>query len=209
MESGMKFLGYDPGGIGTHGCAAITISQAGEIDAEPKCYIAETASDAWDWLDEHSDAEALGIDTLMAWSLSGSRACDNALRRRYREHTRSIIPQNALYSSMTLNGAMVAKRASLRGMPLFESHPKLLIRVLPSVDVASKSIAHWYSWIKRGNHDAAKNDKQADDIADSVVAAWCAAQGYTQRWTINLFETPGDDLDRIEATAKYPWFEAL
>lgn len=205
----MHFLGYDPGGKGTHGVAAIQVSEIGAILGDPVCAVVEDAEAAWAWLSDHADAQALGIDILLAWSPSGSRECDNALRRKYREHAPTLIPQNALYSSMTLNGAMVARRAANHGLPLFESHPKLLTKVIPNIDPASKSILETYSVLKASGGDSKKGAKQAYDKADAVVAAWCAAQGFFRRWVVDLFETPGDNLESVAGKVQYPWHEVV
>lgn len=205
----MKFLGYDPGGRGTHGVASIKVNSSGEIIETPVSDVVEDAGSAWDWLSENADASALGIDTLLAWSLKGSRVCDNALRRRYRKYAPSVIPQNALYSSMTLNGALIAKRASKHGWPVFESHPKLLVRVLPSGDAGPASALRWYSAIKSNHDGTSKGIKRADDMADAVVAAWCAAQGHLKHWKVDLFELSGDHLERIQEVVSYPWFENI
>jgi len=205
----MRFLGYDPGGKGTHGVAAIQVSEVGEILGDPLCEVVEDAEAAWTWLSSYTDAQALGIDTLLAWSPSGSRECDNALRRKYREHAPTVIPQNALYSSMTLNGAMVARRAAEHGLPLFESHPKLLTKVMPIVDPASESILKTYAGLKASGDGSKRGAKHADDMADAVVAAWCAAQGFSTRWVIDLFQTPGDKLETVADKARYPWHEVV
>lgn len=205
----MLFLGYDPGGKGTHGVAAIDVSAEGEIVGELRCDVVVDAEAAWVWLAQHTGAKALGIDTLLAWSSTGSRECDNALRRKYPAHAPTIIPQNSLYSSMTLNGAIVARRAARSGLPLFESHPKLLTRIIPRTDRATRSLLDAYASIKAKGEGAKKDAKRADDMADAVVAAWCAAQGFSGRWVVDLFALPGDTLEHVVEAARYPWPEAL
>jgi predicted nuclease with RNAse H fold len=205
----MLFLGYDPGGKGTHGVAAIQVSQSGELNGRPVCEIAQDAEAAWNWLRQREGACALGIDTLLAWSPRGGRACDDALRRKYRNHAPTVIAQNALYSSMTLNGAMVARRAERHGLPVFESHPKLLTRVLSAEGSASESVLAAYRSIKDLAGSAPAAAKRADDMADAVVAAWYAAQGFLGRWTVNLFDLPGDALDLVTSSARYPWPEPV
>jgi predicted nuclease with RNAse H fold len=184
------FLGYDPGGRGKNGVAAIrvptntpeVISTATVLDA----------SEALAWLTAFKDsAQAIGIDTLLAWSPSGSRACDNALRRKYGGN--SVIAQNSLYSAMTLNGAIVAKRI---GLPVYESHPKLLLRS----DAADPVRQAYRSAVTRAG---------ADHEADAVVAAWCAAMGYMRSWTTELFADVEDDIELVVPGARYPWFEPL
>jgi predicted nuclease with RNAse H fold len=205
----MLFLGYDPGGKGTHGVAAIHVSSQGIVTENPICEVVRDAEAAWSWLSSHPTASALGIDTLLAWSPSGGRSCDDALRRAYRQFGASVIPQNALYSSMTLNGAIVARRAARADLPLFESHPKLLVKTRSLPDAATSSMLNAYSARQQCASSEAKSVKAADDMADAIVAAWCAAQGFSRRWTINLFDIPGDDLEPVAPGVTYPWPEPV
>lgn len=184
------FLGYDPGGNGKNGVAAIKV-----VSDAPKVVDQATvrdAAEALSWLKAHASAAvALGIDTLLAWSPKGGRACDNALRNKYGGN--SIVAQNSLYSSMTLNGAIVARRL---GIPVYESHPKLFLRVS-----AQNSIREVYQ-------DAVANSG-TDHEADAIVAAWCAAMGHNQKWINDLYADIEDDLEFVVPGARYPWFEDL
>ena len=176
----LLFLGYDPGGKGTHGVAAIRVSKDGTLVERPECAVVENAEMAWRWLSSHSGAAALGIDTLLAWSPFGGRACDNALRKAYRQFGPTVIPQNALYSSMTLNGAIVAKRAERVGIPLVECHPKLLVKISDVRSINMEQMIASYREILGSAHTTPKKAKQADDMADALVAAWCAYQGFSE-----------------------------
>lgn len=184
------FLGYDPGGKDKNGVAAIQV-----LSDTPKVVDKATvrdAAEALSWLETHArSAVALGIDTLLAWSPKGGRACDNALRRKYGGN--SIVAQNSLYSSMTLNGAIVARRL---GLPVYESHPKLLLRVADE------------NAIREVYHDAVAKSG-ADHEGDAIVAAWCAAMGHRRKWTVDLFVDPEDDIELVVPSARYPWFEAV
>ncbi|QJF51973.1 DUF429 domain-containing protein [Roseobacter ponti] len=155
------FLGHDPGGAEKNGVAAIRVkSEALEI-VETATVL--NASEALSRLENYADdAQALGIDTLLAWSPKGGRACDDALRRKYGGN--SVVAQNSLYSAMTLNGAIVARRIK---MPVYESHPKLLLK-LP----AGGAI--------RPAYDTAIARAGSDHEGDAFVAAWCAAMGHSR-----------------------------
>lgn len=183
------FLGYDPGGKGKNGVAAIQM-----VSDVPKVVEKATVRDAAEalaWLDVYArTADAIGIDTLLAWSPKGGRACDNALRRKYGGN--SIVAQNSLYSSMTLNGAIVAKRL---GLPVYESHPKLLLNV-----IGENAIREVYR--------CAVTDLR-DHEGDAIVAAWCAAMGHNKKWTIDLYADIEDDIELVVPGARYPRFEAL
>ena len=205
----MLFLGYDPGGKSTHGVAALEISETGEIVKPPVCAVLQDAKAVLDWIDMHRNVAALGIDTLMAWSPTGSRECDDRLRKKYPKQASSIIPQNSLYSSMTLNGAMVAQHASMLTIPIYESHPKLLMKTLSTSNAASQSIKTWYCNMLRSADGSKRSAKQHDDMADAIVAAWCAAQGHLKLWDVDLFKLPNNNSVPIVPSASYPWFEAL
>lgn len=186
----LLFLGYDPGGKGKNGVAAIRlVSNATEV-VETATVL--DAAHAIMWLKERAgNAVALGIDTLLAWSPKGGRACDNALRRKY--GGKSIVAQNSLYSSMTLNGAIVAKRL---GLPVYESHPKLLMQAGHDIPI-------------REAYDAAVARAGSDHEADALVAAWCSAMGYTRTWVVDLYADIEDDIEFVVPGARYPWFEAI
>jgi predicted nuclease with RNAse H fold len=184
------FLGYDPGGKAKNGVAAIQLF--GNVVEVVETATVANASEALLWLATYSSsAQAVGIDTLLAWSPKGGRACDDALRRKYGGN--SIIAQNSLYSAMTLNGAIVARRI---GLPAYESHPKLLLQM-----PAGNAIREVYSDIvlKVGT----------DHEGDAVVAAWCAAMGHTQKWTVELYSDVKDDIELVVPNARYPWFEPV
>jgi predicted nuclease with RNAse H fold len=184
------FLGYDPGGKGKNGVAAIRV-----ISNEPEVVAKATvrdAAEALSWLEDYAKtAVALGIDTLLAWSPKGGRACDDALRRKYGGN--SVVAQNSLYSSMTLNGAIVAKRL---GLPVYESHPKLLLRVSSENGI-------------REIYDDAVSATEADHEGDAIVAAWCAAMGHSRKWAVDLYMDVEDDIELVVPEARYPWFEKI
>ena len=79
-------MGYDPGGIRKHGVVSVRIASDGTYgDMEVKRLRDATAVRGW--LRQHPTAVALGIDTLLAWSWSGSRPCDDLLRKCYNKAT--------------------------------------------------------------------------------------------------------------------------
>ena len=88
------FLGYDPGGEGKHGVVSVRIARDGtysDMDADCLC----DASEVRAWLLEHPTAVALGIDTLLAWSWSGARPCDDLLRKHYKKAP--FMPSDCIY----------------------------------------------------------------------------------------------------------------
>jgi len=203
----MLFLGYDPGGTGTHGVAAIHVAQDGQIEKVTFNDVLRDADAVKEWLNSYPHSLALGIDTLLGWSGSGTRRCDQLLRHAYPHFRNTVISQNALYSSMTLNGAMVARVAAARGLPIYESHPKLIIKTQAANDPGAKGVLAVHAGMKAGHIAGSSAAKVADDKADAVLAAWCAAQGWLGRWKADLFLLAGDDLEFFAGAAFYPWPE--
>lgn len=200
------FLGYDPGGAGKHGVAAADITPNGAFLIEPAVVTLDNAGEVREWLRDHKLAKALGIDTLLAWSASGGRACDNALRARYPERAPSVIPQNSLYSAMTINGILVAETGRELGIQLVECHPKLLLGAALANDPEGKDLASRHRDLLKAASSAATRVK-ADDMGDALVAAWCASRWYFKRWTTDLYASIPDDLTYPAGPAVYPWPE--
>ena len=198
------FLGYDPGGKDDHGVAAVRIDANGTIESTPETEVRSDAEAVCCWVHErHEEAVALGIDTLLAWSRKGKRACDDALRQRYKEYRKevSVVQQNSLRSSMTINGVLVAQFGRDRGLPLFESHPKLVFHAWLKKCAADTDFAHWYGKL------SAKPD---DHEADALVAALCASQWFFQHWQVDLYTTIEDkQLIFPAGPAIYPWPEPV
>ena len=160
------------------------------------------------WLLENDSAKALGVDTLLAWSISGGRACDDALRAHYPEHAPTVIPQNSLYSAMTINGILVAQTGLELGIPLVESHPKLLLRAALEKDPEGAELAVRHRAMLEAESGKAARAK-ADDRADALVAAWCASRWWFNRWPNDLYTAIPDDLTFPAGPAVYPWLEPI
>jgi predicted nuclease with RNAse H fold len=191
------FLGYDPGGHGKHGVSAVKIGPEGEFISEPELDRLATVKDVCSWLGSHQTVAAAGIDTLVAWSPLGYRACDVALRKYYSDNAISVIPQNSLYSAMTLNGMIFALTCQQLNIPIIETHPRLLVRGPLSSIIEGTPIVQRYK--------AEKND----DLADALVASWAASRWYFRKWDIDLFVECSDDLVFPAGRAVYPWPESI
>lgn len=159
---------------------------------------------------------AIGIDTLLAWSPSGGRACDAALRARYRQARASVIAQNSLYSSMTVNGVLVAQAAASLDLPIVECHPKLLLGAAAGRDPAGEAVISRHAEvIARGVADLPPRARRrrkvdaADHAADALVGAWCAARWAMGAWSVDLYAAPGDQLVFPAGEAAYPWPETV
>ena len=192
------FLGYDPGGRNAHGVVAARIARDGAIESAPETAILRDAEEVCRWVHErHGEAAALGIDTLLAWSRKGGRACDDALRRRYRQ---PVLAQNSLVGAMTINGVLVAQCGRDRGLPLFESHPKLVHHAWLKDRTAHADFTRWHGPL------LAKPD---DHEADAFVAAWCASRWHFKDWRVDLYKDIGDELIFPAGPAVYPWPEPV
>lgn len=195
------FLGYDPGGKDKHGVAAVRIAACGTFESAPETGVLRDAEAVCRWVHEyHGPAVALGIDTLLAWSRKGRRACDDALRRRYREHGQSVVSQNSLRSSMTINGILVAQRGCDLGLPLFESHPKLVFHAWLESHMADTGFACWHGELLK---------KPEDHEAHALVAAWCASRWFFEDWRVDLYTAIEDELIFPAGPAVYPWPEPV
>ena len=199
------FLGYDPGGGGKNGVAALRIADDGTtFERPPETRTLRDVEEVCRWLRAHRRAEALGIDTLLAWSRKGDRACDKALRERYPEHRNSVIAQNALCSAMTINGIIVARLGYHLGLPLLvESHPKLVLRAWLEDHMAGTEFAKW--------HEPLCQKKTGDQEADAFVAAWCASRWHFELWTVNLYDAFAEQGKLVfpAREAVYPWPEPI
>lgn len=201
------FVGYDPGGNGRHGVAAAHIASNGIFESEPVLKLFPDARTVRGWLTQQASLAALGIDTLLAWSDTGGRACDTALRRRYISRAPSVIPQNSLYSAMTINGILVAQTGLEIGVPLVESHPKLLVRAALHSDPEGDDLgARHHALVNNALGDF---EGRADDVADALVAAWCASRWWFKRWQTDLYEAIPDVLTFPAGPAVYPWPEPV
>ena len=231
------FFGYDPGGFGSQerpkpasGVAAMHIDENGRFENVKTCTVVDAAK-ALSWFREQPFAMALGVDTLLCWSFRGHRSCDDRLRARYPEAGNSVLSQNSLYSSMTINGVLVAAKAHRElGLPLVESHPKLLIAAegghLCRRDDESKALC----WAKAGSLLSAQDgsaelirqynellESEDEHRADALVAAWCASRWYFRDsgWTTDLYGVDSHDVDSHDplyfpaGPAVYPWPEPI
>ena len=209
------FLGYDPGGDGKHGVAAVRIAEDGSLEV-PETDCLRDAADVMRWLRRQANPRALGIDTLLAWSPGGKpgrasgRACDIALRHRYPEHVKSVIAQNSLYSAMTINGIIVAMEAQNLGLPIVESHPKLLISAANNSDPEMTALCETYHRICQRRTDP----KNADHEADAVVAAWSVSRHIYRKWTTDLYDIDKNcknsgNLLLPAGEAAFPWPEPI
>ena len=204
------FLGYDPGGAGKHGVANADIGPNGAFLTQPEVMTLADAGEVRDWLRQHDSAKAIGVDTLLAWSISGRRACDIALRAHYPEQALTVIHQNSLFGAMTINGILVAETGRELGIPLVESHPKLLLGAALKKDPEGAELAARHrAMLEAASASSEAARAKADHMADALVTAWCASRWWFNRWPDDLYTAIPDDLTFPAGPALYSWPEPV
>lgn len=203
------FVGYDPGGNGAHGLAALEVAAG-----RPVAVRVETLPDVEAVLRRIEAVDGLvgiGVDTLTCWSTgpSGWRPADRWLRARYPEVQRSVASPNTLYGSMSLSGmaVLVALRQSCPDLLVTETHPKVL---------------RWAVWGRRYRYtDEAPG--MDDDLSasigvlvrtandhewDAAVSAHAAVCAHAGTWPYDLHQTPtaeGERLVSLCGPTRYAW----
>lgn len=206
------YLGYDPGGGGAHGVAAIDARQAA-------CATVPTAEDALDWFRERcrdQEPKALGVDTLTLWSTgpAGWRPADRALRTAYPGVATSVTAPNSLYGAMLINGIAVALalRNAFERLRITETHPKVLYFTLTQsvydfVQRRDQMVQKLVDWVALGPCHV------GDDHAwDALASAFAARQWDTGEWPNDLHQLPcnaGETLIPAHGSeGHYAWPEA-
>jgi Protein of unknown function (DUF429) len=187
------YLGYDPGGGGAHGVAAIDGKNV-------FCDTLVTAQSAIDWFRERCrkrDGIALGVDTLTLWSSgpAGWRPADRALRAAYADVANSVTAPNSLYGSMPISGAVVIRTLSetIKGLRVTETHPKVLYFALTGhlynyEHEAMGMIQNLSEWIGLGDLNV-----NSEHAWDALVSAYAARQWVTQDWRADLHQLQSNE----------------
>ncbi len=128
MSLTRKIVGYDPGGNGKHGVAALIVDNGRPVQLS--FTTVRNAQAALDWFTIGEIPIAAGIDTLTVLSMgdSGWRPADLWLRGKYPQVQNSVVNPNYLQGAMSLNGlaVMVSLRDVSEGILFSETHPKVL-----------------------------------------------------------------------------------
>jgi len=207
------YLGYDPGGGGAHGVAAIDDSQA-------LCDTMPTAQQAIDWFHERcseQEPSAFGVDTLTLWSTgpAGWRPADRALRIAYPAVAASITAPNSLYGAMPINGIAVALALcnTFKRLRITETHPKVLYFALTQsvYDFAQsrdRMVQDLVKWVALGECNVG-----SEHAWDALVSAFAARQWNTGNWPNDLHQLVQNDGEMLIPAhgqeAHYAWPEAV
>lgn len=185
-------LGYDPGGNGAHGVAALSVDDLytpTEMVAETK----RTVDAAIGWFSQFVDVAGIGIDTLTKWATgeSGWRPADLWLRNHYPTVVLSVAAPNSLRGSMVIGGVVVKSwfhRLHPKGL-ISETHPKVLYFALKNQEYdweqSSREMSGFLSEQFGIPFDA--RDEHQFDSAMSCYAVFQYLRGY---WKKNLHADP-------------------
>ena len=167
------WVGADPGGKGNFGIAILT------DDGQSHISCVNCADEAIAFVQGHVDRMpyGVGVDAPLWWSSgrSGDRLADQWLRTRYKL-TSGVLAANSLQGAALIQGAMFVKRMReiYPGVPVTESHPKVLLKVLAHDDW--KSFADRFGLI--GTPEVHERD--------AIIAAISAREGFRERWLHDL-----------------------
>jgi hypothetical protein len=204
-------VGYDPGGNENHGVAALRVRR--EYD-EWKPLNLQTAThgtleNVLGWVDGLCKGRrivAAGVDTLTEWNAgrSGLRPADRWLRGRFTKVAGSVVPPNALYGSMVVNGAAFLTALSPRFQRdetvVTEAHPKVLYFATTGKrcawDTDSTEMAVWLA-DQLGIEECPDLLGPADHRFDAGVSVLAALKGLNREWPLDLHALPSNDQGRL------------
>lgn len=215
-------VGYDPGGNGRHGVAALRVRQEGErwTAVELRIETAQTLGDAIAWVGaacQGGRIVAAGADTLTEWNSgwSGWRPADRWLQQTYPLVFPKIIAPGGLRGAMIMNGAafltLLAPRFRADDTMVTEAHPKVAYYALtgrtPSWESARGEMA---AWLVRelGLTSVLGLNAPADHCFDAGMAALAALRGCDGDWKRDLHNLPdADQSGRVQfyGTTHYWW----
>ncbi len=209
MLLALVFLGYDPGGNGKHGVAALTVGSS------TRRLEVGTASDgraAIGWFRERcaSPPRAIGVDTILSWELgpSGWRGADLALRERYPEVRNSVSSPNSLFGSMAIQGPAVvlALRRHWPDLEVTETHPKVVYFALAGTKYDWGSRRAMTDWLEAEFEVSVTAANEHEwDAALSAIAAW---QGFSGVWKTDLMTLAREPILPVSGV-KYFWPEVV
>jgi hypothetical protein len=202
-------IGYDPGGRGAHGLAAVLVE--GGRPRSISMRTVGTTEEAVAFVEGTSDVIALGVDTLTCWSTGpgGWRPADRWLRERYKEVASSVQSPNYLSGAMVVNGMafLLAARQRLPEIFVTETHPKVLLFHLAETKydyVGSKELMDKALARALGVPVAPANEHEWD----AALSACAALGGLTGRWKRDLHALsamPGERIVCPCGATRYCW----
>lgn len=191
-------MGYDPGGNGAHGVAELQFEN-GEVSALSTRTL-ETAEDVISILERMASLAALGVDTLTCWGtgIGAWRPADRWLREHYKAVLRSVMPPNALFGSMCLNGmgVLIAARHRFPDVLITETHPKVLYWQLSRKKYEYKTSKATMDRMLAGALGVSVASATEHEW-DAAVSAFAAFKGFVGRWSHDLHTLPANKGERL------------
>jgi hypothetical protein len=197
----VNFLGYDPGGTGCNGVAAIWTEGGQPVGASTA--LLPNAEACIEWLigqANHTLPDGLGIDTLtvLCTGVSGWRPADDALRNAYGPVRLSVASPNSPYGTMGLNGLTVARvlRQQWPHLVISETHPKVLYFALvrnawaygQALAAMNSALLGWLGLESR----QVVGGLDSEHEWDALVSAFAVMQGVVHNWQVDLHRLPVD-----------------
>lgn len=212
MDSGdLLVLGYDPGGAGKNGVAALTMG-AGRATSLAVATL-DSVDEVVSWFEgaaQGSPPNGIGIDASLSWSTgpSGWRPMDTLLRRRYPKARNSVLSTSSAMGSMAVQGPACAMR--LRGiwptLLVNETHPKVLQVALrgskPDFERDRAILVAWLESDLKFSLPPVANEHEWD----ACLSAWATVQGLAGKWKVDLMKLEGTkDLLLPAGPVEYWW----
>ena len=175
IEDGAIWVGADPGGKGDFGIAVLT------DDGQLHISCVDCVDEAIAFVRENVDGmpRGVGIDAPLWWSSgrSGGRHADQWLRKRYGLSGGQVQAANSLRGAALTQAAMFIQRMreTYPDVPVTESHPKALLKVLTQGN-----------WSAFSNRFGLKVANVKEHERDALIAAISAREGFQGRWSNDL-----------------------
>ena len=201
-------IGYDPGGNGAHGVAAL------EVHAEAGRWLPdrlivkheETVGRVSEWFERtcvDGRIVAAGIDTLTEWNngSSGWRPADLWLRAKHKEDKEvlnSVVNPNYLSGAMSLNGAILilslAERFRKDDTMITEAHPKMCYFALTGKASRDENAGEKSRWLldELSVQPPEAGFSGADHKFDAAMATLAALRGLNGDWSLDLHALTGE-----------------
>ena len=172
---GEFWIGADPGGKGNFGIAILTDT------GQPLISCVDCADEAVTFVQENigKKPSGIGIDAPLWWASgkSGDRYVDRWLRKRYKLSGGQVQTVNSLRGAALTQSTMFVQRMRERypDVPVTESHPKALLKVLTQDD-----------WVAFSDRFGLKVPDVKNHERDALIAAIAAREGFQGRWSNDL-----------------------
>ena len=167
------WIGADPGGKDKFGLAFL--DDGGKL----RCMRVSSVDQAVEEISRMDEPLGLGIDAPMWWSSAsgGGRQSDAMLREAYGIQSGTVQSANSLRGAALVGGMMLAFRIRQRfsAARITESHPKALLHALGLGRAGFP-----------GRFCISSGWSSNEDEQDAAIAAVCAREGFSGRWTTDL-----------------------